>query len=119
MRDLSDFEKRQIVGPRLDGASATKTAILLCVLRVTVSKVMSPWEDNISEEEQWAKINTDRKRSSYSQKDCFKKSHCYCSTGDKTAELNIHLEDPVSTKAFNVSFTNPTSMVEVKLLNVC
>jgi hypothetical protein len=31
-------------------------------------------------------------------KDCFKKSQNYCSTGDRTAELNIHLEDPVSTK---------------------
>jgi hypothetical protein len=39
------------------------------------------WEDNISEEEQWAKINTDRKRSSYIEKDCFEKSHNYCSTG--------------------------------------
>jgi hypothetical protein len=28
----------------------------------------------------------------------FKKSQTYCSTGDRTAELNIHLEDPVSTK---------------------
>jgi hypothetical protein len=44
------------------------------------------------------KINTDRKRSSYIMKDCFEKSHNYCSRGDRTAELNIHLEDPVSTK---------------------
>jgi hypothetical protein len=28
----------------------------------------------------------------------FKKSQNYFSTGDRTAELNIHLEDPVSTK---------------------
>jgi hypothetical protein len=39
-----------------------------------------------SEEEQWAKINTDRERSSY------------YSTGDRTAELNVHLADPVSTE---------------------
>jgi hypothetical protein len=31
------------------------------------------------------------------EKDCFEKSQNYCSTGDMTAELNIHLEDPVST----------------------
>jgi hypothetical protein len=31
------------------------------------------WEENISEEEQWAKISIDRKRSSYIEKDCFEK----------------------------------------------
>jgi hypothetical protein len=51
------------------------------------------WEDNISEEEQWVKINIDKKKSSYIEKDCFKKSQNYCSTGDRTAELNIRLED--------------------------
>jgi hypothetical protein len=51
------------------------------------------WGDNISEEEQWAKINSDRKRSSYTEKDCFEKPQNYCSTGDRTAELNIHLQD--------------------------
>jgi hypothetical protein len=30
-------------------------------------------------------------------RDYFKKSQNYCSTDDRTAELNIHLEDPVST----------------------
>jgi hypothetical protein len=38
-----------------------------------------PWEDNISEEEQWGKINTDRKRSTYIETDCFEKSQNYCS----------------------------------------
>jgi hypothetical protein len=53
----------------------------------------------MNEEEQWAKIiNTGRKRSLYTENDCFDKSQNYCSTGDRTAELNIHLEDPVSTK---------------------
>jgi hypothetical protein len=37
-------------------------------------------------------------RSSYIKKGCFEKSQKYCSTGDRPAELNIHLEDPVSTK---------------------
>jgi hypothetical protein len=44
------------------------------------------------------KINIDRKRLSYIEKDCFEKSLNHCSIGDRTAELNIHLEDPVSTK---------------------
>jgi hypothetical protein len=51
------------------------------------------------------------KRSSYIERDCFEKSQNYNSTGNGTAGLNIHLEDPVSTKLSNVSFTNPTSTV--------
>jgi hypothetical protein len=34
------------------------------------------------------------------------KSQNYCSSGDRMAELNIHPEDPVSTK-IDISFTNP------------
>jgi hypothetical protein len=75
------------------------------------------WEDVIREEEEWAKINTDRKKSSYIEKDCFEKSQNYCSTGDRTVQLNIRLEDPVSTKT-DMSFTNPTSAVGLQLLNL-
>jgi hypothetical protein len=39
--ELSDFERGQIVGARLAGASVTKTAIFVGVPRATVSEVMS------------------------------------------------------------------------------
>ena len=41
--DLRDFERGVIVGARLVGASATKTAQLADVPRATVLKVMSAW----------------------------------------------------------------------------
>jgi hypothetical protein len=40
MGGLSDFERGQIVGERLAGASVTKTATLSGVSRATVSNVM-------------------------------------------------------------------------------
>jgi hypothetical protein len=62
----------------LAGASVTKTATLSGISRVTVSEVMSAYMSHgktiIRGEEQLAKINTDRKRSSYIEKDCFEKS---------------------------------------------
>jgi hypothetical protein len=89
---LSEFERGQIVGGCLVGASETKTATLFGVCGIHES-----WEEsNISEEEQWAKMNTDRRRSSYIENDYFEKSQNYCSTADRKAELNINFEDPVS-----------------------
>jgi len=38
--DLSDFQRGQIFGARLAGASVTKTATLLVVPRAAVSKIM-------------------------------------------------------------------------------
>jgi transposase len=46
MEDLSDFERQKIVGARLAGASVTKTAALLGVLRATASKVMSAYTNH-------------------------------------------------------------------------
>jgi hypothetical protein len=76
------------------------------------------WEDNISEQEQWAKINIDRKRSSYIEKDCFEKSHNYCRTGDRTAELNNHLVILFPQELSDMSLTIPASTVGLQLLNL-
>jgi hypothetical protein len=46
MVDLSDFEREQIVGAHLAGASVIKTATLLGVSRVRVSKVMLAYMDH-------------------------------------------------------------------------
>jgi transposase len=86
-------------GAREAGASVTKTATLLGVSRVTVSKVMSAYMNHGKTS---AKRNNGQKstltESSYVERGCFGKSHNYCSTGDRIAGLNIHFEDPVSTK---------------------
>jgi hypothetical protein len=39
--------------------------------------------------------------------DCFEKSQNYCSTGDGTAELNIHFEDTFSIKTALHELQNP------------
>jgi len=35
-----------------------------------------------------------------------------------TAELSVHPEDPISTKKSDENFKNPTSTVELQLLNL-
>jgi transposase len=44
--DLSNFERGQIIGARLSGASVNKTVTLLGVSRATVSKVMSAYTNH-------------------------------------------------------------------------
>jgi hypothetical protein len=60
-------------------------------LRLCYIGIQYPWEINISEEEQWAKVITDRKRS-YIEKNCFKNSHT-----TTAVQLNSS-GGPVSTK---------------------
>jgi hypothetical protein len=101
MGDLSDFERGQIIGARLAGASVTKTATLLGLLRATVSKVMSAYMNHgktIS-----VKWNSGQKSALTTLRDgCILKrivSKNHRSTAAQvTAEPNIHPEDPVSTK---------------------
>jgi hypothetical protein len=71
-----------------------KTATLLVVSRATVSEVMSAYTDHgktsSAKGEQWAKVNTDRKRSSYIEKGCLEKLrvHNCCSTGGSGTEYS-------------------------------
>jgi transposase len=66
MRDLSDFERRQIVGGRLATASVTKPATLVSVSRATVSKVTSAYTNRVKTTS--AKRNSGRK-STLTQRD--------------------------------------------------
>ena len=46
MGDFSDFQRGQIVGARLAGASVTKTVTLFGVSRAAVSKVMMTYTNH-------------------------------------------------------------------------
>jgi hypothetical protein len=59
------------------------------------------WEDNISEEEQWAKIKTDIK-SRRTLRRIVSQNH-RTTAAQVTGEVNIHLEHPVSTGELNKS----------------
>jgi hypothetical protein len=94
MGDFSNFEIGLKVYARLAGTSMTKTYYYYVYrerqfLRLCQhTRIMGRHQ----REQQWANVNIERK-------DCFEKSqNCY-STGDRTAELNIHLEDHVSTES--------------------
>jgi transposase len=83
--DLSDFERGQIIGARLAGASVTKTATILGVSRATVSKVMLAYTNHRKTSS--AKRSSGRK-SSYTEKECFEKSQNYCNIGDSRTECS-------------------------------
>jgi transposase len=119
MGDLSDFERGQIVGVCLAGASVTKTAAIIRASRATVSKVMSAYTNH--------EKTISMKRNSGQKSTLTEREHRTLRTVSKnhrtaaaqvSTELNIRLEDPVSTKMSGMSFINLTSMVGLLLLNL-
>jgi len=100
MGDLSDFQKGQIGDARLAGASVTKMGTLLGVSRAAVSKVMMAYTNDGNTSS--AKRNSGQKPK-LSERDCHRlkrivsKNHRTIAS-KVSAELNIHLEDPVTTK---------------------
>ena len=98
MTDLTDFKRGQIVGSRMEGASVTKTVKLFGAARSTVSKVMTAFEKEGKTSP--LKQNSRRKRKWFDT-DCrtllriVRKG--YKNTTLKiTAELNDHLDNPIS-----------------------
>jgi hypothetical protein len=97
--DLSNFERGQIVGMHLAGACIAKSATLLGVLRAKVSKVVLAYTNH---------GKTSAKRNSGLKSKLTERDHHALGTivlknhrttaAQVTAELNIHLEDTVSTK---------------------
>jgi transposase len=101
MGDMYNFERGQIVGPLLVGASVAKTVTLVGVSRGTVSQIMFAYKSQrktIS-----AKRDSGRK-STLTERDCrtlrwtVLKNHV-TTAAQVTAELNIHLKDPACIKA--------------------
>jgi transposase len=118
MRDLSKFERGQIVSARLAGES-DKPATLLGVSRATVCKEMAAYTNHGKTTS--AKRNSGRK-STLTERDLstlriVSKNHRTAAT-QVTAELNIHLKDPVSKNNVHVNFTNATFTVGLQLLNL-
>ena len=100
MKDLSEFQRGQIVGARLAGSSVTKTSELLHVSRGTVSKVMSAYQSHGQTSS--SRSNCGRKRKIRDYDHTFLKlivSRNEINTAPKlTAELNKHLINTVSIK---------------------
>jgi len=100
MRDLSDFQREQTVGPHLAEVSVTKTATLSGVSKAAVSKVMTAYTNHGNTSS--AKRNCGRKPKLSERDRCTLKrnvSKNHTTTAAKvTEELDIHLEDAVCTR---------------------
>jgi hypothetical protein len=116
MEDLSDFERGQIVVPRLAGASVLRTAALLGILRATLSNVMSAYMNHGKTAS--AKRNSGRKstlteRDHRTSRRIVSKNH-RATAAQVTTGLNMYLSQKLS----DVSFTNPTSAAGLQWLRL-
>jgi transposase len=115
MRDLLAFQRGRIFGARVAGASVTKTDSLLGVSRVAVSKVVMAYTNH--GETSSAKGNSSRKPK-LSERDC-RTLKSIVSTSQRTAaakvtaELIIHLEDPLLQKESDKIIADSTSTAEL------
>jgi transposase len=101
MRDLSDFQRGQIIGVHLVGASAVKMATLLSVSRAAVAKVMMAHTNHGKTLS--AKGNSGRnpklsERDHRTLKRIVSRNH-RTNAAKVTTELNIHLVDPFPLKS--------------------
>jgi predicted transcriptional regulator len=91
-----EFQREQIVGARLAGASVIKTAILLGVSRAAVSKVMMTYTNHgntsSAKRKRGRKPKLSKKDRRTLKRNVSKKITHYC------GKLSIHLEDRISTK---------------------
>jgi hypothetical protein len=101
MGDLSDFERGQIVWGTFSWSIYDRNChIITCIKSgsfLGYVGIYKLWKDNISEEEQWAKIDTDRKKTTVSKNHRTTAAHA-------TEELNINFEDFPSTKTARCDF---------------
>ena len=100
MGGLSHFQRGQIVGVHLAAPSIIKTATLLGVSRAAVSKVMTAYTNHGKTSS--AKNNNGQKpklsdRNHHTLKRIMSKNH-RTTAAKMTAQLNIYLEDSVSTE---------------------
>jgi hypothetical protein len=119
MGDVSDFQRGQIV--MFSCSIHNQTATSLAVSRAAVPKVMTAYTNH-------GRTSSAERNSGHKpevrERDCGTLNRIvsiyHRSTAAKaTAELNNHLEDPVSTKkSSNMSFINPTSTGQLQLLNL-
>jgi hypothetical protein len=102
MGDLSDFETEQIVRCAFSWSICDKNChIIRCIERDSFQGyvgIHESSEDNSSEEEYGRKSTLTKRDRRTWRRIFFEKSQNCCSTCDRTTELNIRLEDPVSTK---------------------
>jgi hypothetical protein len=119
---LVRFRRGQIVGARLAGASAIKTATLLGVSKATVSKVMSAYTNHgkaTSAKRNCWRTSTLTEGDRRTLRRIDSKSH-RTTTAQVTGQQSwiFTLKALFPQKQSDMSFTNPTSTVGLKLLNL-